>query len=78
MRPTAALKYIAALIAVKLLWDLLKPHLRYRLTRLQKFVLRNDSGIEVHISPLGAIIQRLLVPDRQAIRTTCLFCVDLA
>jgi galactose mutarotase-like enzyme len=28
------------------------------------YVLRNNKGVEVHITPLGAIIVRLLVPDR--------------
>ena len=28
------------------------------------YVLRNNKGVEVHVTPLGAIITRLLVPDR--------------
>lgn len=27
-------------------------------------VLKNSHGVEVHILPVGAIIQRLLLPDR--------------
>jgi aldose 1-epimerase len=28
------------------------------------YVLKNNKGVEVHITPLGAIIVKLLVPDR--------------
>lgn len=32
--------------------------------KLRSFVLKNAKGVEVHITPVGAAIQRLLVPDK--------------
>lgn len=28
------------------------------------FVLKSESGVEVHVRPLGCCIQRILAPDR--------------
>ncbi len=32
--------------------------------RLQQIVLKNNEGVEVHITPVGASIQRFIVPIR--------------
>ena len=35
----------------------------YTLKHLETYILHGLNGLEVHISPLGAVIQRLYVPD---------------
>lgn len=37
---------------------------RQQLKNLPTHVLQGPGGLEVHIRPLGAVIQRLIVPDR--------------
>ena len=32
--------------------------------KLEPFILKNRHGVEAHILPYGAIIQKLIVPDR--------------
>lgn len=65
MWATKAVVRVAAVLTAVYIWQLLKPRTRWRLVRLQDIILRNDQGMEVHIVPLGAIIRRILMPDRQ-------------
>ena len=55
----------AAVLAVPLLYVGKKLKSWYQLKHLPTHVLKGPNGLEAHISPLGAVIQRLYVPDAQ-------------
>jgi len=40
---------------------------RQQLKNLPIHILKGPEGLEAHISPLGGVIQRLIVPDRDGI-----------
>ena len=57
---------LLALAAIKPVWSLARRLKRaWDLSHLPVIVLRGANGLEVHVSPLGCVIQRLLVPDQQ-------------
>ena len=57
---------LLAVAAAKPLWSLIrKLKLAWELDHLPVIILRGGNGMEVHVSPLGCIIQRLLVPNAQ-------------
>merc|ERR1711977_261708 len=37
--------------------------------KLERYVLKNDKGVEVHVRPLGCLIQRLILPDQKGNKT---------
>jgi hypothetical protein len=55
----------AVLLAAPLLYVARLLKARHDLKHLPLHVLRGPDGMEAHISPLGAVIQRLYVPDAQ-------------
>ena len=54
----------AALVAAPVVAVVNKVLGRRQLKKLPIHILAGPGGLEVHISPLGGVIQRLLVPDR--------------
>ncbi|CAK0761389.1 hypothetical protein CVIRNUC_002855 [Coccomyxa viridis] len=54
----------AALVAAPVVAVVNKVLGRQQLKKLPIHILTGPGGLEVHISPLGGVIQRLLVPDR--------------
>jgi hypothetical protein len=60
----AAVAAAAALPAVHVVKKLKR---RWDIKHLPVHVLRGPDGMEAHISPLGAVIQRFLVPDARGI-----------
>ena len=54
----------AALVAAPVVAVVNKVLGRQQLKKLPIHILTGPDGVEVHISPLGGVIQRLLVPDR--------------
>ena len=57
----------AVLLAGPILYAARRMKAWHYLRRLPTHVLQGPDGMEAHISPLGAVIQRLVVPDARGV-----------
>lgn len=65
--PVAYAVTAAAIVAGPVLYGARKVQRWWNIKHLPTHVLHGPDGMEAHISPLGAVIQRLIVPDANGV-----------
>lgn len=68
MKTLSVVGLAVVLFVGKRLTDLVQKIRFQKLIReLKTYILKNEAGVEVHISPVGCAIVKLLVPDRNGV-----------